>query len=151
MSGAHRTAFQNARGIGSPLPFGDGLGSDSTDRGRRCAPWPPSVRATRAEEDPTEGVVLSCAWFRPRVHLFFRVFPWGGPDVARSGGAWAERTTMTAIPTMKYARSADVHIAYQVVGEGAQNLVLVPGWVSHIEYACEDPSCSHFFRRLSAF
>jgi len=58
---------------------------------------------------------------------------------------------MTAMPTTKYAKSADVHIAYQVVGEGAQNLVLVPGWVSHIEYAWEDPSCSHFLRRLASF
>jgi pimeloyl-ACP methyl ester carboxylesterase len=58
---------------------------------------------------------------------------------------------MTAIPTTKYAKSADVHIAYQVVGEGAQNLVLVPGWVSHVEYAWEDPSCSHFLRRLASF
>jgi len=58
---------------------------------------------------------------------------------------------MTTIPTAKYAKSADVHIAYQVVGEGAQNLVLVPGWVSHIEYAWEDPSCSHFLRRLASF
>src|SRR5947209_5968763 len=58
---------------------------------------------------------------------------------------------MTTIPTTKYAKSADVHIAYQVVGEGAQNLVLVPGWVSHIEYAWEDPSCSHFLRRLASF
>jgi hypothetical protein len=44
---------------------------------------------------------------------------------------------MTTMPTTKYAKSADVHIAYQVVGEGAQKLVLVPGWVSHIEYARE--------------
>jgi pimeloyl-ACP methyl ester carboxylesterase len=58
---------------------------------------------------------------------------------------------MTTIPTTKYAKSADVHIAYQVVGEGAQNLVLVPGWVSHIEYAWEDPSCSHFLQRLASF
>ena len=58
---------------------------------------------------------------------------------------------MTTMPTTKYAKSADVHIAYQVVGEGAQNLVLVPGWVSHIEYAWEDPSCSHFLRRLASF
>ena len=47
---------------------------------------------------------------------------------------------MTTMPTTKYAKSGDVHIAYQVVGDGAQNLVLVPGWVSHIEYAWEDPS-----------
>ena len=58
---------------------------------------------------------------------------------------------MTAMPTTKYAKSADVHIAYQVVGEGAPNLVLVPGWVSHIEYAWEDPSFSHFLRRLASF
>jgi len=58
---------------------------------------------------------------------------------------------MTTMPTTKYAKSGDVHIAYQVVGEGAQNLVLVPGWVSHIEYAWEDPSLSHFLRRLASF
>jgi hypothetical protein len=39
---------------------------------------------------------------------------------------------VTIVPTTKYARSAGVHIAYHVVGEGAQNLVLVPGWVSHV-------------------
>jgi pimeloyl-ACP methyl ester carboxylesterase len=58
---------------------------------------------------------------------------------------------MTTMPTTKYAKSGDVHIAYQVVGEGAQHLVLVPGWVSHIEYAWEDPSFSHFLRRLASF
>jgi pimeloyl-ACP methyl ester carboxylesterase/class 3 adenylate cyclase len=58
---------------------------------------------------------------------------------------------MTAIPATKYARSGDVHIAYQVVGEAAQNLVLVPGWVSHLEYAWEDPSFSNFLRRLASF
>lgn len=58
---------------------------------------------------------------------------------------------MTTIPTTKYARSGDVHIAYQVVGEGSQNLVLVPGWVSHLEYAWEDPSFSRFLRRLASF
>ena len=58
---------------------------------------------------------------------------------------------MPTIPTTKYAKSGDVHVAYQVVGEGAQNLVLVPGWVSHLEYAWEDPSFSHFLRRLARF
>lgn len=37
------------------------------------------------------------------------------------------------------------------MGEGAQNLVLVPGWVSNIEHAWEDPSFSHFLRRLASF
>ena len=58
---------------------------------------------------------------------------------------------MTTIPTTKYAKSGDVHVAYQVIGEGAQNLVLVPGWISHLEYAWEDPSFSQFVRRLAEF
>ncbi len=57
----------------------------------------------------------------------------------------------TMIPTTKYARSGDVHIAYQVVGEGPHDVVLVPGWVSHIEYAWEEPSYRRFLRRLASF
>jgi hypothetical protein len=39
---------------------------------------------------------------------------------------------MPAAPTTKYAKSGEVHIAYQVVGEGANDLVFEPGWVSHV-------------------
>jgi hypothetical protein len=52
-------------------------------------------------------------------------------------------------PTTKYARSGDVQVAHQVAGEGPQDLVLVPGWVSHVEYAWEEPSFSAFLRRLA--
>ena len=58
---------------------------------------------------------------------------------------------MLTVPTTKYARCGDVHIAYQVVGEGSHDLVLVPGWVSHIEYAWDEPSYAHFLRRLASF
>jgi pimeloyl-ACP methyl ester carboxylesterase len=58
---------------------------------------------------------------------------------------------MTAVPTTRYARSGDVHIAYQVAGEGASDLVLVPGWVSHVEYAWEDPWYADYLRRLASF
>ena len=61
------------------------------------------------------------------------------------------RIAVTVMQTTKYAKSGDVHIAYQVVGQGTQPLVLVPGWVSHIEYAWEDPSFSRFLRRLASF
>ena len=46
------------------------------------------------------------------------------------------------VPATKYARCGDAHIAYQVVGEGPHDLVLVPGWVSHLEYAWEEPTYS---------
>ena len=54
-------------------------------------------------------------------------------------------------PRTKYAKSGDIHIAYQVLGEGPRDLVYVPGWISHVEYAWEDPSYAQFLRRLSAF
>src|SRR5215470_3271166 len=51
----------------------------------------------------------------------------------------------------RYAKSGEVHIAYQVTGASGPDLVLVPGWVSHVEYAWEDPSYSRFLRRLASF
>ncbi len=54
-------------------------------------------------------------------------------------------------PETRYAKSGDVHIAYQAVGQGARDLVVVPGWVSHVEYAWEEPSFSRFLRRLASF
>jgi class 3 adenylate cyclase len=58
---------------------------------------------------------------------------------------------MAVTPATRYAKSGDVHIAYQVVGGGANDLVFVPGWVSHVEYAWEDPSYSDFLKRLASF
>ena len=54
-------------------------------------------------------------------------------------------------PTTKYAKNGDVHIAYQVVGEGEHNLVLVPGWVSHVELGWEEPTLARFLGRLASF
>lgn len=50
----------------------------------------------------------------------------------------------------KYARSGDVSIAYQVVGDGPP-LVFVPGWISHLEYMWEDPTMAPVLRRLASF
>jgi pimeloyl-ACP methyl ester carboxylesterase len=59
---------------------------------------------------------------------------------------------MTCVrPETKYARSGEVHIAYQVVGDGPLDLVLVPGWISHIEHQWEDPAHAHFLERLASF
>src|SRR5438128_1293489 len=55
------------------------------------------------------------------------------------------------LPETKYAKSGDVNIAYQVVGSGPIDLVLVMGWVSNVEYSWEEPSLSNFLKRLSSF
>lgn len=54
-------------------------------------------------------------------------------------------------PETKYARSGDVHIAYQVIGGGPLDLVFVPGFVSHVELEWEDPVTARFNRRLASF
>lgn len=50
----------------------------------------------------------------------------------------------------RYARSGEVNIAYQVVGDGPFDLVFVMGWVSHLDYFWEGPS-SRFLDRLASF
>jgi pimeloyl-ACP methyl ester carboxylesterase/DNA-binding CsgD family transcriptional regulator len=54
-------------------------------------------------------------------------------------------------PPTRYATSGDVRIAYQVVGHGPIDLVLVPGFISNLEVHWEDPGYSHLLRRLAAF
>jgi pimeloyl-ACP methyl ester carboxylesterase len=54
-------------------------------------------------------------------------------------------------PKTEYARSGHVHIAYQVVGQAPLDLVYVPGWVSHVELAWEEPTLARFLRRLASF
>ena len=51
----------------------------------------------------------------------------------------------------KYARSGEVNIAYQVVGDGPIDLVLVLGWVSHLAYVWELPAMATFLNRLASF
>ena len=54
-------------------------------------------------------------------------------------------------PATKYASSGGVSIAYQVLGDGPLDLVLVPGWVSNLDVFWEEPAVERFFRRLASF
>src|SRR5439155_21620551 len=76
---------------------------------------------------------------------------WRAPLLPRELRERVAGSSMPDTPTTKYAKSGDVHIAYQVVGDGPNDLVFVPGWVSHVEYAWEDPFFAHFLRRLASF
>ncbi len=51
----------------------------------------------------------------------------------------------------KYARSGQVHVAHQVLGLGPPDLVLVPGFVSHVEAAWDWPYLARFLYRLASF
>jgi pimeloyl-ACP methyl ester carboxylesterase/class 3 adenylate cyclase len=54
-------------------------------------------------------------------------------------------------PETHYARSGDVNIAYQVVGEGPIDLVFVPGFVSHLDLQWADPRIARFLDKLASF
>src|SRR5688572_25101473 len=56
------------------------------------------------------------------------------------------------LPDTRYATAADgVHIAYQVVGEGPLDLVVLTEWASHVRAAWEMPSMAKVYRRLASF
>ena len=54
-------------------------------------------------------------------------------------------------PETRYARSGDLSIAYQVVGDGPPDLVFLAGYFSHVEWTWEEPLCARFLARLAAF
>ena len=54
-------------------------------------------------------------------------------------------------PDTRYAKSGDIHIAYQLVGSGPPDLVVVPGFVSHVERLWDEPRGQRFLHRLASF
>jgi class 3 adenylate cyclase len=54
-------------------------------------------------------------------------------------------------PQTQYTKSGDINIAYQIVGDGPIDLVLVPGFVSHLDLDWDDPGHAHFLERLASF
>jgi pimeloyl-ACP methyl ester carboxylesterase len=55
------------------------------------------------------------------------------------------------VPETRYAKSGDVNIAYQVVGDGPFDLIHVPPFVSNLELQWEDPVERRYFERLASF
>ena len=55
------------------------------------------------------------------------------------------------MPETRYARSGELHIAYQVIGDGPRDLVMVPGFVSNVETTWEVPAAAEFLTRLASF
>jgi class 3 adenylate cyclase/esterase/lipase len=50
-----------------------------------------------------------------------------------------------------YARSGDVHVAYQITGAGPVDVVLAPANQSHLELAWESPRNARLYERLGSF
>lgn len=52
---------------------------------------------------------------------------------------------------VRYANSRGLNIAYQVLGEGPVDLILSPGWVTHLDLAWDIPPLASFLERLGSF
>jgi len=51
-------------------------------------------------------------------------------------------------PEIRYAKSSDVHIAYQVFGNGPHDLVIIPGFISHVEHVWDSPDQAAWLNHL---
>jgi class 3 adenylate cyclase len=56
-----------------------------------------------------------------------------------------------AVPRTLYARSGDIHLAYQVIGDGPRDVVLVLDWASHLEALWEQPFVQELVTALTRF
>src|SRR5215831_9324665 len=61
------------------------------------------------------------------------------------------RHAMNGTPETRYAKSGDTYIAYQVMGDGPFDLVLVPGFITHLDMQLEQPLYVNFVARLASF
>ena len=57
----------------------------------------------------------------------------------------------SARPETRYAKSGDLNIAYQVVGDGPRDLIYVPGWISNLELMWDEPGHAHVLDRFASF
>jgi len=55
------------------------------------------------------------------------------------------------LPETHFARAGDISIAFQVLGDGPLALVVVPGIVSHVEFAHELPGYTKVLERFASF
>ena len=54
-------------------------------------------------------------------------------------------------PRTRYAKSGDINIAYQVIGEGSLDLIVVPGWISNVDMHWEMLGYEAWAQRMASF
>ncbi len=76
-----------------------------------------------------------------------------GPAAAAARGTLGRHNgSVDAVPETRYARNGPIHLAYQVLGSGPPDLLVVnSGPNSHVDYMWAEPSVARFLRRLASF
>lgn len=75
----------------------------------------------------------------------------GGRAIAALTDAASRSYAWPVTPDTRYARAGDVHIAYQVLGEGPVDVVLADQWFSNMDGQWDVPPLAEFRRRLASF
>ena len=130
------------------------IGSDGDGHRRPGRPPPPRARAApRRRPHPRSP--------RRRLTLLTRSGAVGGagaPSTRTERGIVMMRgcntdsihsTGMAAAPETQYAQSGDLSIAYQTIGDGPIDVLVVPGFVSNVELMWDRPALAHTFRRIA--
>ena len=55
------------------------------------------------------------------------------------------------VPETRYARLGDLHLAYQVLGEGPPDILLLDQWFGHVDAQWDVPPLAEFRERLASF
>lgn len=107
-----------------------------------------TIRELRKALDDSPGDPRFIETAHRRGYRFIaRVEPAAGASPAPAG---ASPVAVHDVPRVRYARSGNVNIAYQVVGSGPIDIVFVMGWVSHLAYFWNEPSFARFLGRLAS-
>jgi pimeloyl-ACP methyl ester carboxylesterase len=122
---------------------------------RASSPVATAFRIAQEELPPLEGAPAGLAQFVERclakapADRFPSAAEAAHALVAARSGAAPEPRRAFRPPTTQYARVGDVHLAYQVFGDGPAEILIVPGFVSNIEALWDDPESARFFMRLA--
>jgi pimeloyl-ACP methyl ester carboxylesterase/DNA-binding winged helix-turn-helix (wHTH) protein len=113
----------------------------------------PAIRVTRDRETESEPAhVEALEASARRTPAIVDLAPDDSLPRAGRPEAWPRfELALDRAPETMYARSGDVNIAYQVIGDAPIDLVFVMGWVSHLEYFWREPSFARFLLRLASF
>jgi hypothetical protein len=89
---------------------------------------------------------------QPTIHIAVSAREYSVTDVALlEPRDCTSQTSGVTAPETRYVRSGDIHIAYQVVGEGPLDLVYIPAGMHHVEHIWDSAPQARFLNRLPRF
>lgn len=107
----------------------------------------------------TEDALTQCVMEVRKVigdseHLILRTVPRRGYVLVGSLEATSRGAANPLIPgrsQVSYAKSGNLHIAYQTAGSGPGDIVLVQGYITHLEIEWEQPLVANFYNAIASF